>query len=68
MPRRRQPNVPGSLIQWAAGVMLTVLLAIFGFVLKLTADVSCAKTQVETLNEQMKDVAEMVGELWRARK
>ena len=68
MPKRRQPNVPWAFLQWAAGIVLTVSLAMFGFILKLTADVACAKAQVETLNEQMYDVAEMVGELWRARK
>ena len=35
--------------------------------IKLTADVACATTQVKALNEQMHDVADMVGELWRAK-
>ena len=52
---------------WLLGGILAVLLAIFGYVVKLTGDVACATTQVKYLNEQMKDVAEMVGELWRAK-
>jgi recombinational DNA repair protein (RecF pathway) len=53
--------------QWLLAGILTVLLAAFGYILKLTADVTCAKTQVEMLNTQMSDVARMVGELWRAK-
>ena len=61
---RRKPIDP---VSWLLGGILAVLLAVFGYVVKLTADVACATTQVKYLNEQMKDVAEMVGELWRAK-
>jgi len=61
---RRKPIDPAS---WLLGSILAVLLAVFGYVVKLTADVACAATQVKALNEQMHDVAEMVGELWRAK-
>ena len=54
-------------VQWLLGGILAVLLATFGYVVKLTADVACATTQVKMLNEQMDDVARMVGELWRAK-
>jgi len=61
---RRKPIDP---VSWLLGGILAVLLAVFGYVVKLTADVACATTQVKYLNEQMQDVAKMVGELWRAR-
>ena len=61
---RRKPIDP---VSWLLGGILAVLLAVFGYVVKLTADVACAATQVKYLNEQMQDVAKMVGELWRAR-
>ena len=58
---------PLDLTQWLLGGIFGVLLAVFGYVVKLTADVACATTQVKALNEQMHDVADMVGELWRAK-
>lgn len=54
------------LLTWLCGATLTVLLTLFGFILKLTADVATVMAQTKALNEQMRDVAQMVGELWRA--
>ena len=54
-------------VAWLLGGILAVLLAVFGYVVKLTGDVACVTTQVKYLNEQMHDVADMVGELWRAK-
>lgn len=54
-------------VQWLLGGILAVLLAVFGYVVKLTGDVASVKTRVEVMAEQMKDVARMVGELWRAK-
>jgi hypothetical protein len=59
--------VSWAFLQWAAGIVLTVSLATFGFILKLTADIASLKADRTTANEQMHDVAEMIGELWRAR-
>lgn len=66
MPRRRQRE-RAALPTWLAGAAVTLLLAIFGYLLKLGADVACARTEINALNRQMHDVAEMVGELWRAK-
>ncbi len=55
-----------ALLKWIGGLIVTLLLAIFGFILKLTADVARALTQVEVLSQQMRDVAEHIGELVRA--
>ena len=55
-----------ALLKWIGGLIVTLLLAIFGFILKLTADVARALAQVEVLSQQMRDVAEHIGELVRA--
>jgi len=76
-PRRRRRTVkrrtiieklPPALLQWMIGVMFAMMATMLGFVVKLSFDVACAKTQVESLNGQMHDVAEMVGKLWMTRK
>ena len=76
-PRRRRRTVkrrtiieklPPALLQWVIAVIFALQATILGFVVKLSYDVGCAKTQVEALNGQMHDVAEMVGKLWMTRK
>ena len=54
------------LLKWIGGLVVTLLLAIFGFILKLTADGARALAQIEVLSQQMRDVAEHIGELVRA--
>ena len=49
--------------QWLLGGILAVLLAIFGYVVKLTSDCATVSAQVKILNEQMHDTAELVSKL-----
>ena len=62
-PSRIVKHKPVDATQWLLTGIFAVLLAIFGYVVKLTADVACCRTQVEALNSQMHDAAELVSKL-----
>ena len=54
---------PVDATQWLLTGILAVLLAEFGYIMKLTADVSCLKTKAEVYDQQWRDTAELISKL-----